>query len=59
LLLSAVMMLRHIGEKNTADRVQKAIETVYREGKHLTHDTGGTATTTAFTDAVIAAMTRN
>jgi isocitrate dehydrogenase (NAD+) len=59
LLLSAVMMLRHINEKEAAGRVQQAIERVYREGKHMTHDVGGTATTAEFTDAVIATMARN
>lgn len=56
LLLSAVLMLRHMGEKDAADRVQQSIESVYREGKHLTRDVGGTASTTEFTDAVIATM---
>jgi isocitrate dehydrogenase (NAD+) len=56
LLLSSVMMLQHIGEKDAANRVQQAIEAVYREGKHLTHDAGGKASTAEFTDAVIATM---
>ena len=43
LLLSAVMMLRHIGEDEAARRVQAAIEQVYREGQHLTRDVGGTS----------------
>ncbi len=53
LLQSAVLMLRHIGETVTADRVHAALERVYRERKHLTRDIGGTAGTTEFADAVI------
>jgi len=56
LLQSAVLMLHHINEKATAERVQNAIEQVYREGKVLTRDVGGTAGTKAFADAVLAAM---
>ena len=59
LLLSAVMMLRHIGEPDAARRVQGAIDRVYREGRHLTRDVGGTASTAEFTDAVMAAMEKN
>jgi isocitrate dehydrogenase (NAD+) len=56
LLQSAVLMLHHINEKATAERVQAAIEQVYREGKVLTRDVGGTAGTNAFADAVLQAM---
>jgi isocitrate dehydrogenase (NAD+) len=49
-------MLRHIDEPAAADKVQKAIETVYAERKTLTRDVGGTAGTTQFADAVLAAM---
>ena len=37
-------MLHHIDEKATAERVQTALEQVYREGKTLTKDVGGTET---------------
>ena len=53
LMLSSVMMLHHIGEKEAATRLQTAIEAVYAEAKHTTSDVGGTATTSQFTDAVI------
>ena len=56
LLQSAVLMLHHIHEKETAERVQTALEKVYAEGKTLTRDVGGTSGTIAFGDAVIAAM---
>jgi isocitrate dehydrogenase (NAD+) len=56
LLQSSVLMLHHIDEPETAERVQAAIEQVYREGKTLTEDVGGTSGTKAFADAIIQAM---
>ena len=56
LLQSAVLMLRHIEEDEAADRVQAAVEAVYKEKKTLTRDVGGNAGTRAFADAVIAAL---
>jgi isocitrate dehydrogenase (NAD+) len=56
LLMSAVMMLNHIGEGATASRVEQALWKVYVEGKHVTKDVGGKAGTAEFTDAVIAAL---
>lgn len=56
LLLSAVMMLRHVREFEAAARLQAAIEAVYAEGKSLTRDVGGTASTNEFADAVIAKL---
>ena len=56
LMLSAVMMLDYLGEKDRSKRLRKAIEMVYAEGKHLPGDVGGNATTREFTDAVIAKL---
>ena len=56
LLQSAVLMLRHLDEEAAADKVQKALETVYAERKTLTRDVGGHAGTSQFADAVLAAM---
>jgi isocitrate dehydrogenase (NAD+) len=56
LMQSAVLMLDHIGERDAAARLQNAIHGAYAEGKHLTGDVGGTASTTEFTDAVIAKL---
>ena len=53
---SAVLMLAHLGEREAAHRLQEAILRVYSEGGSTTRDIGGTATTSGFTDAVIAAM---
>lgn len=54
LILSAVMMLNHIGEFEKAKIVEKAVEDTLAEGKYRTKDLGGTATTTEFTNALIA-----
>ncbi len=56
LMFSAVMMLDHVKEPEAAARLQKAVEAVYAEGKHLTPDVGGKANTKEFTDAVIAKL---
>src|ERR1700751_2787792 len=56
LLQSAILMLRHLDEEAAADKVEKALETVYIERKTLTRDVGGTAGTSQFADAVLAAM---
>ncbi len=56
ILMSGIMMLDHLGEFEAARRIELALDTVYREGKHLTRDVGGTAKTAQFTDAVIATL---
>lgn len=53
LMLSAVMLLTHIGEVEAAYRLQSAVEAVYRQGDSLTGDVGGSASTEEFTEAVI------
>jgi isocitrate dehydrogenase (NAD+) len=55
-LRSGLLMLRHLGEHDAAMKIRNAIEYVYRDKKNLTKDVGGSATTTQFTDAVIAAI---
>jgi isocitrate dehydrogenase (NAD+) len=52
LLLSALLMLRHIGEGEIADRIARALESVLAAGQIRTRDLGGTATTAEFTAAV-------
>jgi isocitrate dehydrogenase (NAD+) len=58
LLQSAILMLHHIDETAAADRLQTALEHVYMEKKTLTRDVHGTAGTSAFADAVIAALAK-
>jgi len=52
LLLSSVMMLRHIGFTSYADRIENGLLSTIAEGKHLTGDLGGRSSTTDFTNAV-------
>lgn len=52
LLLSSVMMLRHLGMTEKADRIHKAIMKTIEDGKYLTGDLGGKATTSDYTKAV-------
>lgn len=56
LSLSGVMMLRHLGELEAANRVERAIQQVLAAGQTRTGDLGGKASTQEYTDAVIAAM---
>jgi isocitrate dehydrogenase (NAD+) len=53
MILSALMMLRYIGQAGAADRAEAALAAVLREGKHVTRDLGGTAGTTEMTAAII------
>ena len=56
LLKSGIMMLKYIGEQDSAEKIEKALKKIYSEGKILTKDLGGTATTTEFTQAIIDAL---
>jgi isocitrate dehydrogenase (NAD+) len=56
LLLSAIMMLRHIDEGTAADRIMTALELVLTTGKIRTQDLEGTASTSEFADAVCRAL---
>lgn len=53
LLLSALMMLDHIGEIEKSKEIEKALIKTLKEGKFLTADLGGTASTTEFTNEII------
>ncbi len=54
-ILSAALMLEHMGLGAEADRLDAAVGRIYREGKTLTPDQGGTATTRQMAQAVLAA----
>lgn len=56
LLLSSVLMLRHIGEGDMADRIVTALGAVLSEGKVRTRDLGGNAGTREFADAICARL---
>ena len=53
-MLAGCQLLDHAGMGALATKVRGAIEATLREGKALTGDLGGMATTRAYTDAVIA-----
>jgi 3-isopropylmalate dehydrogenase len=67
MIMSACMMLDHIGERERSQRIHKAIAAVIAEGKHFTYDMmkmrggaeavkNGAATTDELTDAIIAKL---
>jgi isocitrate dehydrogenase (NAD+) len=56
LILSAAMMLRHLGEVAAGVQVERAVRDVIGEGRTLPHDLGGTAGTQAFGRAVADAV---
>lgn len=53
LLLSAIEMLKYIGENTTAEKINTALLKTLSDPKNLTLDLGGNASTTEFTKAVI------
>jgi isocitrate dehydrogenase (NAD+) len=59
LILSGALMLRHLGELEAADAVERATRAVIAEGRTVTYDLGGTAGTREFGEAVAAAIRRS
>jgi isocitrate dehydrogenase (NAD+) len=57
LLMSALLMLDHLGERVAAGKIEAALMKVYRDGIHTTKDVGGKASTEQFANAVIAGLT--
>ena len=53
MILSGVLMLRHLGHPDVADRVEIAVRDVIAEGTVVTHDLGGTAGTSEFAEAIV------
>lgn len=56
LMFSAVLMMRHLGDHRSADRMYRAIATVLEAGRVRTRDLGGTASTEEYTEAIIDAL---
>ncbi len=56
ILMSAIVMLRYIGEKNAAARIEDSMMKVFADGKVRTKDLGGTAKTAEFANAIIENM---
>jgi isocitrate dehydrogenase (NAD+) len=55
-ILSAVLMLRFLGELTAADRIENAIREVFIQGTTKTGDLGGAATTDEFITALLKSM---
>jgi isocitrate dehydrogenase (NAD+) len=56
LVFSSIMMLRHLGQDRPAARLERAVERLLAEGKVLTPDLGGRATTTAVAERLAALL---
>lgn len=56
LLLSGLMMLRHLGENTAAEQIEAALVDVMADNSKLTPDLGGSCGTREFADAVIARL---
>ncbi len=56
LLMSGILMLRHLGERDAAEKIETAMLKVFEEGKVRTRDIGGTSKTNEFARAIIDAM---
>jgi tartrate dehydrogenase/decarboxylase/D-malate dehydrogenase len=55
-ILSAKLMLDHLGQSKSAAAIHRGVAKVLKEGRTRTPDLGGTATTTQLADAVLAAL---
>jgi isocitrate dehydrogenase (NAD+) len=58
LLLSAVMMLKHVGMNDSAHKIEKSLEKIWKEKTKLTGDLGGKATCSQFTNSVIEGLSQ-
>ena len=56
LMLSGVLLLRHVGQQAASERVEAAIRAVIAEGRSTTYDLGGSAGTSEFADAIVARL---
>jgi isocitrate dehydrogenase (NAD+) len=56
LILSAVLMLKHIGERDAAQRLDAAVAAVIAESKHVTYDLGGSTGTLQMAEAIAAKL---
>ena len=56
MILSAAMLLDHIGEHAAGEAVRGAVRDVFSERSVRTRDLGGTSTTGQMTEAIVAAV---
>jgi isocitrate dehydrogenase (NAD+) len=59
MILSAVLMLKHLGEKEAANRVEGSLKEVIRAGEKVTYDLGGNASTTEMAEAIVSVIEAN
>jgi isocitrate dehydrogenase (NAD+) len=58
IMMSGLMMLRHLGEMDAAKRIEDALMAVFAEGQVRTRDLGGNAKTSEFASAIIDKLTK-
>jgi tartrate dehydrogenase/decarboxylase / D-malate dehydrogenase len=58
-ILSAAMLLQHVGDADGASRIEAAVARVCADRRVLTRDLGGTASTNEVGDAVVMAIASN
>jgi len=58
LILSSIIMLKHMGLPLFAANIENALNEVFQEGNALTHDLGGTTSTTQFTNEIVKKLER-
>lgn len=58
LILSAALMLDYLGETDAAKKVNDAVAAVIREGKRVTYDLGGTASTMGMAETIAEKIAR-
>jgi isocitrate dehydrogenase (NAD+) len=56
LLQSSILMLRYLGERDAAEKIESSMFAVFADGNVRTRDIGGTSRTSEFADAIIAKM---
>ncbi len=52
-IFSSIMLLRHIGQSKPADRLERAVHRLLKEGRVRTRDLGGKSTTTAVAERIV------
>jgi len=55
-ILSAAMLLEHLGLTDEASRLERAVDTALADGDRLTPDLGGSGTTRSFVQAVLSRL---
>jgi isocitrate dehydrogenase (NAD+) len=59
MILSAVLMLNHLGDRKNATRILEAVKQVIREGQRVTYDLGGSSGTSEMAEAIVEKLETN